>query len=96
MPCSSAASPESASAAPFRRSRFVAASHLVDYDVARQRGNSQRAAAEEAGVPRETARYWNNQRRDLGLPPAAAAFLETPPGQVLLHQIVASAVWVER
>ncbi len=77
-----------------RRSRAEVASHLQDFDEALRGGSSQRAAAEEAGVPRGTLRYWSDRRRGLKLPRAVAAFLETPVGLAWLHQLVMAAVFV--
>ena len=64
-----------------RRDRADAASALSEFDAARRRGGSQRAAAEEAGVPRSTLRYWSKRLRDLDLPETVAAILETPEGR---------------
>jgi len=97
MPPLRPAYPDSSSApAPrgSRRSRAEAASHLQDYDEARRGGSSQRAAAEEAGVPRGTLRHWSDRRRALDLPPQVAAFLETPVGLAWLHRLVLAAVFV--
>lgn len=81
-------------ASSLRRDRADAASSLLTFDEARRRGSSQRAAAEEAGVPRSTLRYWSDRRRDLALPPEVAAFLETPTGLAWLHQLVMAAIFV--
>jgi len=77
-----------------RHDRAEAASKLLDFDAARRRGLSQRAAAEEAGVPRSTVRHWSGRRRGLDLPDSVAAFLETPAGLAWLHQLVQAAVFV--
>lgn len=77
-----------------RRDRADAASSLLEFDEARRRGNSQRAAAEQAGVPRSTLRYWSDRRSRLDLPPTVAAFLETPTGLAWLHRLVLAAVFV--
>ena len=77
-----------------RRGRAEVASCLHDFDEARRGGSSQRAVAEEAGVPRGTLRYWNNRRRDLDLPQPVGAFLETPAGLAWLHRLVTAAVFV--
>ncbi len=94
LPPSYPASPSTARPRAERRPRAEAACGLEDYDGARRRGSSQRAAASEAGVPRGTLRYWNDRRRDLDLPESVAAFLETPAGLVWLHRIVLAAVFV--
>ena len=77
-----------------RRDRADAASSLLEFDEARRRGSTQRAAAEKAGVPRSTLRYWSDRRRDLALPPEVAAFLETPAGLAWLHRLVMAAISV--
>jgi len=77
-----------------RRDRAAAASSLLEFDEARRRGSSQRAAAEKAGVPRSTLRYWSDRRRGLALPEEVAAFLETPTGLAWLHRLVMAAIFV--
>lgn len=77
-----------------RRGRDEAASSLLEFDEARRRGNSQRGAAEAAGAPRSTLRYWCDRRRDLALPPEVAALLETPTGLAWLHRFVTAAIFV--
>jgi len=77
-----------------RWDRAEATVRLVDFDQARQRGSSQRAAAEEAGVSRSTLLYWAGRRSRLDLPEAVAAFLETPSGLAWLRQLVMAAVFV--
>ena len=87
----SSASPGPASS---RHDRAEAASSLREFDEACRRGSSQRAAAEGAGVPRSTLRYWSDRRGALDLPPPVAAFLETPEGLAWLHRLVLAAVFV--
>ena len=77
-----------------RRDRADAACGLLKFDEARRRGSSQRAAAEKAGVPRSTLRYWSDRRRAVDLPPQVAAFLETPSGLAWLHRLVMAAIFV--
>jgi len=77
-----------------RWDRGEATAKLVDFDEARQRGSSQRAAAEEAGVPRSTALHWDERRSGLDLPEPVAAFLETPCGSAWLRRVVLAAVLV--
>ena len=77
-----------------RRDRAEAASGLLEFDEARRRGSSQRSAAEGAGVPRSTLRYWSDRRRALELPEPVAAFIETPAGLDWLHRLVLAAVFV--
>ena len=77
-----------------RHDRSDVASKLLEFDAALDRGSSQRAAAEEAGVPRSTLRYWSARRSDLDVPGPVAAFLETPAGLAWLHRLVMAAVFV--
>jgi len=77
-----------------RHDRSDVASGLLQFDAAVRRGSSQRDAAEEAGIPRSTLRYWSGRRRALDLPRPVAAFLETPAGLAWLHQLVLAAVFV--
>lgn len=87
-------SPTSPSRASHRRDRAGAADSLGRFDTARRRGGSQRAAAEEVGVPRSTLRYWSERRRTLDLPAPVATFLETPAGLAWLQHLVLAAVFV--
>lgn len=97
MPSQFASYPDSVAqrdSRPARLDRAEAASKLLEFDKALRRGLSQRAAAEEAGVPRGTLRHWSDRRGALDLPEPVAAFLETPTGLAWLHRLVLAATFV--
>ena len=77
-----------------RWNRAKATAKLADIDKAQQEGSSQRAAAEDAGVPRSTLRHWDRRRSRLALPKPVADFLETPSGLAWLRRVVLAAVFV--
>lgn len=77
-----------------RWDRAEATAKLAAADKAQQQGFSQRAAAEAAGVPRNTLRHWNKRRSGLDLPEPVARFLETPSGLAWLRRVVLAAIFV--
>lgn len=56
-----------------------------------QAGTSQRAFARAEEVPRTTLQRWLGRCDELGLPPEAVAFFESPAGEVFLHRLLVAA-----
>lgn len=77
-----------------RHDRAEAALKLMAFEEARARGLSQRAAAEEAEIPRTTALYWQSRREASALPRSVAVFLESPDGLAWFRRVVLAAVFV--
>jgi hypothetical protein len=76
---------------PFRWNRADAAQALHDFDHPDDPCRSQRAFAQQAGVPRSTLRHWLRRRQHLGLDPQLADFLESPAGHRFLRRLVLAA-----
>ena len=52
--------------------------------------SSQRAFAQQAGVPRSTLQHWLQRKKNLDADPALVAFFESPTGLAFLHRLVAA------
>src|SRR5512144_135721 len=50
--------------------------------------SSQRAFAQQAGVPRSTLQHWLKRKKKLDADPALVAFFESPTGLAFLHRLV--------
>jgi len=51
-------------------------------------GTSQRTFEDEEAVPRTTLQHWLKRQQELGLPPEAVVFFESPAGLAFLHQLL--------
>ena len=69
----------------FRWTRTEATHTLHDYHDA---GTSGRQFAQQAGVPRSTLQYWQQQRQHPDLEPELGAFLESPAGYRFLRRLL--------
>jgi len=76
---------------PFRWNRADTAQALHDFDHPDDPRRSQRAFAQQAGVPRSTLRHWLRRRQHPGLDPQLADFLEGPAGHRFLRRLVLAA-----
>jgi uncharacterized protein DUF6399 len=62
---------------------------VADLVLQFESGNSsQRAFAQNAGVPRSTLQHWLKRKKKLDADPALVAFFESPTGLAFLHRLV--------
>lgn len=57
-------------------------------------GRSQRAIAEEIGIPRSTLQYWLARRQGIDAEPELVAFFESEVGIAFLHRLILAAHFV--
>src|SRR5512135_1640618 len=50
--------------------------------------SSQRAFAQQVGIPRSTLQHWLKRKQTLDAAPALVAFFESPTGLAFLHRLV--------
>ena len=50
--------------------------------------SSQRAFAQQVGIPRSTLQHWLKRKQTLDADPALVAFFESPTGLAFLHRLV--------
>ena len=53
--------------------------------------SSQRAFAQQAGIPRSTLQHWLKRKKKLEADPALVAFFESPTGLAFLHRLVVAS-----
>jgi hypothetical protein len=72
----------------FRWPRSQATQTCHDFHDPQRPPTSQRQFAQQAGVPRSTFQYWEQQRRHPDLEPELVAFCESPAGLRFLRRLV--------
>ena len=60
--------------------REICIANVVDFEQASAQGMSQRAFADQQGVPRTTLQYWLSRKHTVDAAPALVAFFESPDG----------------
>src|SRR5437870_1969809 len=83
--------PERACPEPFRWTRSQTAGHLDDFRDPLQAAPSQRAFAQQAGLPRSTLHYWQARQEQVAADPALTRFFESAVGLALLKRLVLAA-----
>jgi len=74
-----------------RWERAEATISLVEYEVAKQAGISQRQFAQKHGIARTSLQYWQQRQQNIEAPPAEVTFFESPEGLAFLHRVVTAA-----
>ena len=73
---------------PFRYTRAETVRHLHDCRHADRSPLSGRAAAEQAGVPHTTLRYWQQRQQHTNAPPALTDWVDSPEGLAFLKRLL--------
>lgn len=73
---------------PFRYSRAETVRHLHDCRHPDRAPLSGRAAAEQAGVPHTTLRYWQQRQQQTNAPLALSDWMESPEGLAFLKRLL--------
>jgi hypothetical protein len=73
---------------PFRYTRAETVRHLHDCRNPDRSPLSGRAAAEQAGVPHSTLRYWQQRQQQTNAPPALSDWMESPEGLAFLKRLL--------
>jgi hypothetical protein len=71
--------------------RLTIATKVMEFEHMTSTAYSERAAANEMGIPRTTLRHWGSRLGTSGLPQATEAFLESPEGHAFLHRLMVAA-----
>jgi hypothetical protein len=76
---------------PFRWTRSQTAQHLEDFRDPHEATPSQRAFAQQAGLPRSTLQYWQARHERVAAEPVLTTFFESAVGLALLKRLVLAA-----
>src|SRR5258708_18471995 len=83
--------PERSRPEPFRWTRSQAAEHLDEFRDPLRAAPSQRAFAQQEGLPRSTLQYWQARHERVAAEPVLATFFESALGLALLKRLVPAA-----
>ena len=76
---------------PARWDSACAAVHMYEFDAAQKAGCTQRAFAEERGIPPTTLQDWLRLKGAIAAAPELVAFFESPTGVAFLKRMVLAA-----
>jgi len=82
---------DSQGTAVFRWDRSSAAAHMCAFEAAQEEGQTQRAFAENRGVPRSTLQDWLTRKAGIKASPELVAFFESPAGVAFLKRVMVAA-----
>lgn len=88
MPANQHTTQPTSTEAPFRYRRAETVRHLHDQRATDRSGRSARQAAQEAGLPHTTLRYWQQRQQRTDAHPQTVAFFESPVGLAFLQQLL--------
>lgn len=83
--------PERSRPEPFRWTRSQAAEHFDEFRDPLRAAPSQRAFAQQEGLPRSTLQYWQARHERVAAEPVLATFFESALGLALLKRLVLAA-----